>query len=308
MSKKKVPIDKILSSLKLMKANKDQLPEEYKFLLDQNFQEEIESIKGNPDRILAAAKIVGDEIGEENMDQQKIDELVNYLKTNGLLDGPKKDGDDEEIEEAPEEGQEETEEGETEAHEEGETPEEEASEHDEVLPNESESPDDVDAGDVEGPAEDDEEIPEEEMEEPEEDGEEPEEEVDGSPEPGVQEDEVPEEEMAPEGEFSEEGDEEGDEEIPEEGEEVPEEGMAQDPAGLQEEGIEAPESDGEEGQELSPDMEDPNNEYADQPLGDEVGEDVSGGYGPGDGSGLEPKDKKILRRALKVIQSLLEDD
>ena len=82
----KLDLRDILQSYELIKANKDRLPEEYQFLLDPDFQQEIEQIKGIPDKILSAAQIVGDQVGPENVDKDKVDELVGYLKEHGLLD------------------------------------------------------------------------------------------------------------------------------------------------------------------------------------------------------------------------------
>lgn len=139
---------KINSYEALVKA-KDKLPEEFQFLLDPAFQKEIEAIKGNPNKILAAAQVVGDQVGAENVDKGKVEELVSFLKEKGLLEGQKADSpkEEEDGEEAPPSEDDETEEApEEEEGEEEKAPEEGEEEEDDEETSEKGS--EVDSGPV----------------------------------------------------------------------------------------------------------------------------------------------------------------
>lgn len=137
-------------SLAIIKAEKDTLPEEYQFLLDPAFQEEIEAIEGNPDKIMAAASVVGDQIGEENVDKQKVEELVGFLRQQGLLDGGNKAEDDNGLEVEGQKDEEETNEIDQEIPEKGEKPiEEEVEEPQEGNKELPESEDEADPEDQE---------------------------------------------------------------------------------------------------------------------------------------------------------------
>ena len=87
--------------IKAFKAGEqEKLPEEYKFLLDPEFQKEIESL-GPEDKLKAAAQVLSDQTGK--VDEAAVGKLAGAMKQAGLLSGDKA----EEGEEAQEEGQEE---------------------------------------------------------------------------------------------------------------------------------------------------------------------------------------------------------
>lgn len=73
---------------KLIKAfeegKQDELPEEYQFLLDEGFQQEIERLGSKEDKIKAAAQALSDQSGGE-IDKDKVGELVSVMDKQGLL-------------------------------------------------------------------------------------------------------------------------------------------------------------------------------------------------------------------------------
>jgi len=90
----KKALDNLFSAYELIKQRQEELPEEYRFLLDPEFQEELGSIKTDAEKILTTTQMVGDQIGEESVDKETVEETVEYLREIGLLstkEEPKKD-------------------------------------------------------------------------------------------------------------------------------------------------------------------------------------------------------------------------
>lgn len=109
-------------------GKKENLPEEFGFLLDPEFKAEIEALGSKKEKIKAAAQVLADETG--TIDKETVGKLAGAMKQAGLLEG---EGDNEETsEDAPKEGEEGSEEA---SQEDGEIP-DEASEEGEEVPSE----------------------------------------------------------------------------------------------------------------------------------------------------------------------------
>lgn len=76
-------------ALEILEKNKKILPDEYKFLLDPDFKKQLERAKGKAERILMSAQKVGELEGPENVDKERIKEVVRYLQERGLLEDTK---------------------------------------------------------------------------------------------------------------------------------------------------------------------------------------------------------------------------
>ena len=69
-----------------------ELPEELQFLADPEFQKEIEAIGSTPEKIRAAAQVLGEQIGPEKVDKEVVGALVEGMKSVGLIEGEGQEG------------------------------------------------------------------------------------------------------------------------------------------------------------------------------------------------------------------------
>ena len=92
----KKAIDNLSEAYDLIKQSDEELPEEYKFLLDPEFEEKLNSVKGDAERILLTTQTVGEEIGPENVTADTVEETVRYLEDIGMLEAKEEEADDKE--------------------------------------------------------------------------------------------------------------------------------------------------------------------------------------------------------------------
>jgi len=86
MHKKKSLIAKLIKAFDEMKERKDELPEEFQFLLDDDIKQKLLEAQSNEEKIFAAADLLGETIGDENVDESKMEELIQYLKQEGIIE------------------------------------------------------------------------------------------------------------------------------------------------------------------------------------------------------------------------------
>lgn len=81
----KIDLQGLMKAYEALEEHKSEVPEEFKFLLDPQFKEELQNVQSNAEKIYAAAQMVGDQVGEENVNTDTVEEIVAFLKENKLL-------------------------------------------------------------------------------------------------------------------------------------------------------------------------------------------------------------------------------
>jgi hypothetical protein len=85
-------LDELVENYDLLKANADSLPEEYKFLLEEPFKNQIENIKSNKDKIMFSAKKLMQRMGEKTINKERVAQLADVLSELGLIEVGESEG------------------------------------------------------------------------------------------------------------------------------------------------------------------------------------------------------------------------